>query len=288
MKIIVRINGGLGNQLFQLAIGYAISKKKGCELKIDNSIFPAQALRNFQLNFFNFPLVIASKSECLSLGAPLNFLNKLLLKFINKKSSYLEEKKSFIYDNRIEQIKTSTYLDGHWQNLSYFQEYQDDLIKLITPNIDYSVDYNKYLSSIKLTESVSIHVRRGDYVDNSVNNSIYNVCDINYYIKSVKFIKENIQNPNFFVFSDDIEWCQKHFSFIENKIFITDTNSLLEDFQLIRNCKSHINPNSTFSWWASWLNINKGGFKFCTIPREWKIGLKTKNLNLKTPNMFEI
>lgn len=287
VDIIVKINGGLGNQLFQLATGYALIKKTGFKLKIDNSIFLKQNLRSFNLNYLNLPLVIASKAECLSLGAPLNLYNKLYLKLFKKKSGYYKENQSFVYDKSIEQIKNSTYLDGYWQNLNYFEEYRDDLIKLFSPDISFGNHYDNYLRIINATESVSIHVRRGDYVENP-ENIAFNVCGLEYYKLAINFIEQNIIDPIFFIFSDDIDWCKKNFVFLENVYFIDKTSSLLEDYQLIRNCKSHINPNSTFSWWSAWLNINESGFKYCTLPRYWKNDLKTEDLNIMTEKMIII
>jgi len=159
--VIVRLKGGLGNQLFQYAAGYALAKRLGCVLKVDASFYPQQSLRTLDLAKFNVPLDIATVEECSKFGAPLNFRNKLIRKLGLSRvvfPSYFEEKQSFVFEKSFTDLKGPIYLDGYLQNLDYFDQYRDELAKLFTPNIELSEAYSSYLSQIQSTQSVSVHI----------------------------------------------------------------------------------------------------------------------------------
>ena len=197
----VRLKGGLGNQLFQFATSHALSKKLNCELKVDICFYKVQLFRSLDINQVDIQLKILPRSECISLGAPLNFRNKAIRKFgLTSKTfpSNLEEIQPFIYDSRIELLEGPVYLDGYWQNLNYFEDYNNELRSLLTPGGEFSCAYYDYLDQIINSESVSLHIRRGDYVNDPHTKSINYVCDSDYYLKAVKFIKERVNNPNFF------------------------------------------------------------------------------------------
>lgn len=117
-----------------------------------------------------------------------------------------------------------------------------------------SSGYFKFISDIKDTESVSIHFRRGDYV----TNKSYLVLDLKYYYNAVELIRSKLKNPNFYIFSDDIDWVKRNFkNKLKSKITFQDCNlSNIEDLMLMSNCKHNIIANSTFSWWGAWLNKN--------------------------------
>jgi hypothetical protein len=283
--VIVRLKGGLGNQFFQYATGYSLSKRLGCELKLDISFYEQKTSRAFDLGAFSIESEIATERESIDLGAPLNFENKLIRKL--KLSplllpNYLEESKSFIYDARIDLIDQPIYLDGYWQNLNYFEQYREELSRLFVPRIKISEQFEQYLDQIKASQSVSIHVRRGDYVNDPHTQSIHGTCDLNYYKKAIEFIGSKVKSPTYFIFSDDIDWCVQNFDFLKDKVYIGKTTSALEDFQLMRNCQSNIIANSTFSWWAAWLTSKQNNSLAAEVvlPSRWLKNTLTKNLNL--------
>lgn len=289
--VIVRLKGGLGNQLFQYATGYALSKRLGCELKVDTSFYPQQSLRTMDLAYFKAPLKVASVKECIEMGAPINFANKIFRKLGLTgllKPHYFEEKQSFIYDKRFEALKTPVYLDGYWQNLSYFEELRAELSEFFTPVMAYSPGYSKYLDTIQNSQSVSIHIRRGDYVNDPHTRSIHYVCDLEYYINAIKKIEKEVTHPTYFIFSDDIVWCKERFDFLERKVFIDDAENALEDFQLMRNCQSNIISNSTFSWWAAWVGYDRGKDKILIYPSNWQNKLLSVDTNLFTSGVFSV
>lgn len=268
--IITRITGGLGNQMFHYAIGKAIAKKRADELKLDISFYPKQTLRRYELNQFNIEENIASDDEVIKLAGNENiwFKIKRKLRFNPKRpKSYFEEKEIAKFHEEVFEYEEDIYLDGYWQNEEYFKDIRDEILKDFTLKGDISNEAKKDLEYIKNSQSVSLHVRRGDYVQNTHTNSVHGTCDLEYYKKAIKHIVQNIEKPNFYIFSDDIAWCKENFGFLENKVFVDDTKSAFDDLELMKNCKHNIIANSSFSWWGAWLNQNEE--KIVIAPKRW-------------------
>ena len=255
--IIVKITGGLGNQLFQYAIGRALSIKLNCELVLDVSFYPLQSLRKYELEKFHIKARLASKAEINSAGGGDHFIAR----FIRKLGvapffypDYIKEIESIRYVKAIDSCKTGSYLDGYWQNPAYFKSFKEELCDDLSPIEPISLSAEKRLEKIKDTDSVSLHVRRGDYVQNVHTNGVHGVCSLDYYRNAIRLIQQEIPDPIFYIFSDDIDWCKSNLSFVENAIFIDDTESEIDDLILMQHCKANIIANSTFSWWGAWLN----------------------------------
>lgn len=277
--IITRITGGLGNQMFQYAIGKAIAKKRADEFKLDISFYPKQTLRKYELNQFNIEENIANDDEIVKLAGNQNTWFKIKRRLgLNPKrpKSYFVEKETAVFDKDIFAYQDDIYLDGYWQNETYFKGLRDDILKDFTLKNDISNEAKKYLEDIQNSQSVSLHVRRGDYVQNAHTNSVHGTCDLEYYQKAIKHIEQNIENPNFYIFSDDIVWCKENFGFLENKVFVDDTKSAFDDLELMKNCKHNIIANSTFSWWGAWLN--KHNEKIVVAPKVWWVSRDYKNI----------
>ncbi|MDR1614938.1 MAG: alpha-1,2-fucosyltransferase [Campylobacteraceae bacterium] len=262
--IITRLIGGLGNQLFQYAIGRAITHKNSDILKLDITGFKNYKLHNgYRLNAFNIDEKIADISEIKRFGVKNRVLRKLIRMgiFGYKKTFYVEkpenetkfDPKVFLYQN--------LYLSGYWQNEKYFSDIRDIIVKEFTLKKSISENIAKYMKLIKNSSSVSIHIRRGDYLNADAS------LGIEYYKKALEYIRERINNPSFFIFSDDISWCKENLNFIINPIFIESTTSELEDLELMKNVKHNIIANSSFSWWAAWLNENEE--KIVIAPKVW-------------------
>ena len=279
--IIVRITGGLGNQMFQYAIAKSIAKKRNDIFKLDILFYPKQTLRKCELNYFNIEENIASEEECVKLRGREDFWfkikNKIGLK-IKRPYSYYQEKEITKFDENVFKLKGDIYLDGYWQNENYFKDIRDEILKDFTLKQDISKEAKEYLNQIKNSKSISLHVRRGDYIQNSHTNKVHGVCDLDYYKMAITYILQKVDNPIFFIFSDDINWCKKIFDFLENKIFVDKTKSAIEDLELMKNCTHNIIANSTFSWWGAWLNENKN--KIVIGPNQWFVKKEWKNLNL--------
>jgi hypothetical protein len=269
--IISKITGGIGNQMFQYAIGRSISIRKKNILKLDKSFYLSQIKRDYELDLFNTIGEIASKEEISALSGIENFPMKVMRRLglsVFKPKSYFREKTAAQFDDKVFDFQRDLYLDGYWQNENYFKNIRREILSEFTLKNDICHKAKEQLNKIKKTNSVALHVRRGDYITNTHAAKSHGICNINYYKKAVLFMTSSMSAPPlFYVFSDDIEWCKKNFTFLNNKVFIDDTRDALEDLELMKQCKNIIVANSTFSWWAAWLNQNKNKIVVC--PEIW-------------------
>lgn len=269
--IIVRLIGGLGNQLFQYAIGRALSIKRNTELMLDISGFNYYKLRDYGLSNFNINAKIAKQSEINRLRKPrLNIIiGKIngILGYEKFKIKTLYKEKIFSYDHDVLMCSDNTYLDGYWQSERYFSDIRDILLNEISVVAEPDEPNKRIIKNMRAQNSISVHIRRGDYVTDKVTNSVYNHCSLEYYDKAISIMKKKLNDPVFYVFSDDIEWVKYNFSNYKNVIFIDHNDKDVEDLRLMSNCKHNIIANSTFSWWAAWLNTNPSKFVIC--PKRW-------------------
>lgn len=257
----MKITGGLGNQLFQYALGRAISLRLGCELVLDTSFYPKQALRRYELDKFNIKARLATTTELRKAGAGSHFIARIVRKLGLTSvlyANYIKELESIKYVSKIDECTAGCYLDGYWQNPKYFEAYKKEICEDFIPVEAISNTAKKWLDKVKATESVSLHVRRGDYVQNAHTNSVHGTCSIEYYRNAIAHIQQQVNSPIFYIFSDDIQWCKDNLDFINNVNFVDDTCSAIDDLVLMQNCKANIIANSTFSWWGAWLNLSQG------------------------------
>lgn len=275
MYFTVVLNGGLGNQLFQLAHVYALSKKNNCKFLIDiprmNLIIKNIWNRNTYWNtvFHNFKRFNHPDLFLKFNSSIIKVIETSFLKNKNKISNY-----DRILDN-LGNIKDNICFNGFFQNYKYIDLYKDKLISLFAPPDDIKLQlinlYN-YISSISKNKYfISVHIRRGDYLNNNEHPNLSK----QYYYNAINKMNKNYV---FLFFSDDIEWCKLEFSdFDINKYFIDIDNEYLE-FYLMTLCKHNIIANSSFSWWAAYLNTNKN--KAVIMPDPW-FGPQKKNYTSK-------
>lgn len=276
--IITNIYGGLGNQLFQYAFGKSLSIKQNKALKIDISSFSEYKLRSFLLNKFNIQYDIANSEELKHFNLSNKYKRYIVLKaqrLLNYKSKYMFEKNEFHYSKDIFE-SNAIYYFGYWQSYRYFEDIRDILLKefVLTEPID--KQNNDTLIEINNSNSISLHVRRGDYIQISKRKNGNALCPISYYENAIELMKTKIENPHFFIFSDDIEWVKSHFK-LNFKCDFIDFNSDCpeKDLNLIKNCKHNIIANSTFSWWGAWLNDNDD--KIVIAPHKWMNNKEASN-----------
>jgi len=278
MKIIIsHIKAGFANQLFQFATGYAAAKRIGAKFKLDTTFFDTSDEFTFKLGNLNIDFELANENEINELknkpDAPLFFraLAKLGIFSQYKKSSHIDEVFGFSPDRRIIDISDSKYIFGWCTVLDYFNEYKSDFLKLFSPKTPFSPQANYYLEQIKNSNSVSMHIRRGDYV---TLEDFFRVMPVSYYKEASEKILEKEVEPQFFVFSNDLNWAKENLTFLNNAIFVdlnynkTYTGKAdIEEFFLMKECKHNIIANSSFSWWPAYLNSNPD--KIVISPRVW-------------------
>ena len=264
--VIVKIIGGLGNQMFQYAYAKAL-EQKGHEVKIDISAFETYKLHGgYQLDKYNIDLDSSIKDENDKFYKN-TFFYKVLRRFGMDFSRRIKEK-SLLFDKKLLEIDDNSYLDGYFQCEKYFKDIREIILKQFTINQDISNYTKEIKNKIQNSQnSCSLHIRRGDFV-NSKNINIHGACDIEYYKKAMKYLEEKVENINYFIFSDDIEWVKENLA-IQNAIYIDSKEKRIphEDIYLMSLCKNNIIANSSFSWWGAWLNQNEN--KIVIAPKRW-------------------
>jgi hypothetical protein len=272
--IISNIIGGLGNQMFQYAAGRALSLKLRTPLKLDIREFSGYQLhQGFELNrLFNCNAEIATNDDLDNVlswqKAKLvqRILRRPQLKNLRYKSFAIEP--HFNYWSGFKLLGDNNYLYGYWQSEQYFIEFEEQIRKDFTFKLPLSAKNSAIIEQISQVNAVSLHVRRGDYVTNA-KNAFIGVCSLEYYRKAVEYVKNQVDKPVFFVFSDDIEWVKSNLPIDFPCIYI-DYNHGIESFndmRLMSHCKHHIIANSSFSWWGAWLNANSE--KIVIAPQQW-------------------
>jgi len=281
MKI-VKFLGGLGNQMFQYAF-YINLQQHFKTVKADLKDFETYSLHNgFELeDIFPVKLEMATSFH-LNLYQPYSrkWIWRKLKRLNGSKNAYLEETPFFSYQPNLFKENKKRYFWGYWQHIDYIKSVEDQLRKDFRfPPI---IENNniQLVENIKNQITVSIHIRRGDYLNEP---SFLGICDLVYYQKAIKFMQENLQDPLFVFFSNDIEWCRVNFSGLNTKFVDWNTGKdSFRDMQLMSLCHHNIIANSSFSWWASWLNENPN--KIIVCPEKWinDTDLKTEGLILPT------
>jgi len=275
--IISWISGGLGNQMFQYALGKVLSHKNAEELFLDLSGYnpflnTKDSPRNFELDIFKLKYSEASRSAIVRLSDSnpvINSINNLFKAKINPYPKGYVQESSHGFKSRILELQGNIYLRGFWQSEKYFNQYSE-LIRHDFAFPTPPTGKNKaLLLGIDNSNSVSIHVRRGDYVSNQTTNQFHGVCSLAYYRKAIKSIKDKVTNPIFYVFSDDPEWCKDNLTIAEKTTYISHNSGekSWEDMRLMSHCKYNIIANSSFSWWGAWLNDNPT--KIVIAPQKW-------------------
>lgn len=271
--IIVRLFGGLGNQLFQYAAGRRIAHTNNTALKLDISWFEKESNRKYKLNKFNIIGDVASNQEIAKLKKLGNNLVDITSRSVEWLKPYykrtLIKERFYHFDSHILDVGSNAYLDGYWQSERYFNDIPDIIRREFTlkTGID-NVNKPNY-RLITSMNSVSIHVRRGDYVSDKKVNEFHGICSIEYYHKAIEQITKVISEPSFFVFSDDPTWVKDNLNIPYPTTVITNNgiDNDYEDLRLMSLCKHHIIANSSFSWWGAWLSTDRE--KIVIAPSKW-------------------
>jgi len=292
-RVIVRIGGGLGNQLFQYAAARRLAVRNNVPLTLDHiSCFPRDVFnRNFLLDKFNIKCdYINNGSSYASFWGRIR--RRIQIKMNRnrelRRKTYLVEEQVLKHDPRMLdlQVTRPIYLEGCWQHEEYFKDISDQLMEELTlrvPHDPVNIEFAKRINSV---ESICLHVRRLHGVPNvSDAKPLENVpaehIDVSYYSKAVDLIASKVKQPHFFVFADYPDWAKENIQLRYRTEYVTHNGADkdYEDFWLMRQCKHFIVANSTFSWWAAWLARNPEktvvspkesiGFRLQSVPPSW-------------------
>jgi hypothetical protein len=238
--ITVKLLGGMGNQMFQMAFGLAL-KKRGYQVQFDKSALVERTHREYSLGIFA--------------DLPFGCVDKCIYE------------KRMLFNPEYLSPPDSVMMVGYWQTEKYFEDIAQDVRDAFEFKTPYSMrngppELSETWDKIYRSRSVAIHVRRQDYVN---LQHFHGMPTIGYYRYATKLIRDKHYDPTFFVFSDDIQWCRENFP--QDFTFVSGTDKY-EDLRLMSSCKHIITANSSFSWWAAWLGDNQVG-RTVVAPARW-------------------
>lgn len=275
--IYVKLISGLGNQLFQYVLGRKVSILKKTSLKLDVSFFENQDLRSYKLNHYNINAAIATDDEIENIigiytkddiySKVYRRAEKLLPKHYKR---YFKEDKWWLYEPDVLKTFPNVYLDGYWQHYKYFEHIDTEIFNELTlKDTTECAGYNIFEQVKQDNSSVSIHIRRGDYIDDPEANNLMGVLPLQYYNTAIERIKEKVNNSRFYVFSDDLNWAQDNFKINFPVTFVDIANGSKDylELDLMSKCRHNIIANSTFGWWGAFLNQNPD--KIIIAPSKW-------------------
>lgn len=270
----IQLCGGLGNQMFQFAAGYGLSRHSKLPLFLDMSWFQVaedlKKITNHPLtityaDLSNIEFFIRKKLVARTL-ARRNFLGERWLSRIKGFSVFIEED-PFKFDPRIKQIQGRTLMFGYYQSPKYFSDFRDELCQRLRVFTHEDANINRFRSEIAQSRSVGVHVRRGDYISNPDANRVHGVTGKDFYQKAIDLLLQNQSGLKFFVFSDDLPWARAQKIWPKNVVFVEDNQYHPSiGMNLLAECEHHILANSTFGWWGGWLKERDGRV---IVPKMW-------------------
>jgi hypothetical protein len=276
--VIVKLLGGLGNQMFQYATGRAVAQRLGVQLLLDVSAFVQYDLRRYELDEWAIRARVARSDELAQVGVAANstsWLSRIRMALGRNKhflNGFMEA--SFAYDPGILHVTAPVYLDGYWQSDRYFLEIAEALRQEFV--LKHPLDGNNQRMAARIRDSgaqaVSLHIRRGDYVSNPHTAQYHGICSLEYYRAAANHVATRVSDSHFFVFSDDLAWVSENLR-LDYAMTLVDVNGAdrgVWDMALMKACRHHVIANSSFSWWGAWLNPHAD--KIVVAPKRWFSG----------------
>ena len=298
--VTVFLRGGLGNQMFQYAAGLGIAKRNNTGVLLDdvfiNDRFPRRnfAYRTYDLDMFTLKSRFTALSKC-SAGVPIpGVWLGLDLGLIGIRNALgirrmVKEKKEFAFDPAVYGEKENILLWGRWQNEKYFADIAGDVRAAFTFREPLTGEAAAIAESIRSSDSVSVHVRRGDFVAFENVAKMMGATDLSYYERAAASIAGHVHAPKLFVFSDDIDWCMDNLKLPFPTVYVpasAEGPKAAFHLQLMSLCKHNIVANSTFSWWGAWLNANPE--KIVIAPRKWYADGRDENNEIMPEGWIKI
>lgn len=262
MKVIAEMTGGFGNQLFAYACAYALAREKKADLYINTYMADNGMSRELGID----KLRIVYK-ERITYRYKKDIVNRAIFnkirrqKAIGWKTRIFKVKGNLVYHPEVFKLKNDVMLSGFWQSHKYFEKYTDDLRKLFQPR-ELSSQAKDAMERIRsMNNTVAVHVRRGDYLNAGTS------LRLEYYFEAMKIMEERLGTVQYCFFSDDIKWVKENFGKKDNYHFMSSVEGMnyIDEFCCMAECQHDIIANSTYSWWAAYLNTYSD--KIVTAPR---------------------
>lgn len=282
MGIMVRLMGGMGNQMFQFAAGYGIAKRCNAPLFLDDSFYvnqsrmPSITPREYMLDLFRTDRsrVPVSRRSCTVL--PRGRLSGKLLRALLKRvlPRWYVTEYSHEFHAGVPALRPPLYLDGYWQSPKYFQDCEGDLRKIFTSAVEFPEELEALGMMIRADpDNVALSVRRGDYVTNPNAAQLHGALGMSYYQNAMSYVRAVVRAPKFKIFTDDSAWAHASFGGTIDVEIVPENlfgPRFEQKFELMRSCKHHIIANSSYAWWAAWLRHVPPGLTIS--PRKWFAG----------------
>ncbi len=272
--IVVRLIGGLGNQMFQYACGRALGERLGTNVVFDMSGFRAYRLHRYGLDGFigdvvKAPWHLSACARVSTVASRLHVSPTHLFKLLG--IQWIHENGDLRYQPEKLAFEGPAYLDGYWQCARYFEDFETRTREDfgLTPSLSHMLRENLQLHCVGQGVTASIHIRRGDYVSDPSANLTHGTLGEYYYRSAFAYLTTQIRGDfRLLVFSDDIAWAQKNIHFpVETAYVVANARHPQVDMHLMASCDHHIIANSSFSWWGAWLNSSLS--KTVIAPARW-------------------
>jgi glycosyl transferase family 11 len=267
--IITRLQGGLGNQMFQYAAALRLAAARRTVLKVDLSLLDARdgrTPRNHALDRFRVSAPLAAPEEVKTLLAKRSIAARICPRLDRRAAA---RERNFRYDPDIDRLPDDTCLEGYWQSERYFAGVERSVRREFA-FASAPVGRNAELvREIEARGAVSVHVRRGDYASDPVTHAAHGLCPLDYYHRAAAYVAERVRDPFFVIFSDEPAWTRAHLDLGPGALVVdhNGASDAAEDLRLMSRCRHHVIANSTFSWWGAWLNPDPK--KIVIAPARW-------------------
>jgi Glycosyl transferase family 11 len=274
--VIIRLQGGLANQMFEYAMARTVAHRRGTCVGLDFQNLSADLKRCYSLDAWNVNVTRASNLD----HVRLQFARKWR-RILKRSGPYYSEpyvcEQSFCFDPDALKAPGHCSLTGYWQSPKYFEEIEPIIRQEFKLRREPSAETQRTAEAIRASYSVFLHVRRGDYVAEVQTNEVHGVCSLEYYQNAAEYIARAVHQPHFFVFSDEPQWVRENLK-LPFTTTVVDHNPPgdsetsgreHEDMWLMTLCRHAILANSSFSWWGAWLN--EEGNRIVIRPKQWAL-----------------
>jgi hypothetical protein len=281
--ITVSLLGGMGNQLFQYAAGFALAARHGAELRLDCTWFRGRPERWYSLDAFSISGRVATDEELRRAGlrypgALSRGLARVGFKRLGQTRGQVCEP-GFPYWPGFRELPDGTCLAGYWQSERYFEDVAEAIRRECAVRAQPDADNQRALEQIGDCEAVALHVRRGDYATDPRVQAFHGMTPLEYYQTAVERMLAHLKDPVFFLFSDDPDWVRQNLVIGARTVHLSHngTKRDFEDLRLMSACRHHVIANSSFSWWGAWLGQRPG--QRVIAPARWfRNGPDTRDL----------
>ena len=266
MRVLVRLRGGLGNQMFQYATGRAIALESDGHLELDlRALYGQRGHEFYGLDAFRIEAPMCPKWRLPNDG--IDARSTLRMPKFLRRYHRLQDFGSRLDPSQLVQCR-NTWLQGSFQSEVYFAKHSDQIRREFRFKDEHSKAVDYWLARIgEKRNSVSVHVRRGDYLPGFNENRSIATCGVGYFQAAVVRLAETAPDLAVFVFSDDTSWVRENLKFAHPTEFVSG-NRPDEDMRLMAACRHNVIANSTFSWWGAWLNPHSD--KQIVAPDRWR------------------